>query len=216
MSVKILQEEYKAYLKSTIRELAAYKIAYEEKVKHKIEAEIRLDSDDRLYVSRLQLTATRLQGFESFFNGALSDAQVEPVHIEDNLCDVPQSLREEPTKYGKWLYQDVVYGVSGLYSDNKKKLLILDFADKERQKFERLAAKFSTEQTGTRQAGADPPENVCVEVWRRDQGKCAGCGSREKLEYDHIVPASRGGSKTARNVELLCETCNRSKGDRIQ
>jgi len=147
MSVKILQKEYKAYLKSTIRELAAYKIAYEEKVKHKIEAEIRLDSDDRLYVSRLQLTATRLQGFESFFNGALSDAQVEPVHIEDNLCDVPQSLKKEPTKYDKWLYQDVVYGVSGLYSDNKKKLLILDFADKERQKFERLAAKFSTEQT---------------------------------------------------------------------
>lgn len=36
------------------------------------------------------------------------------------------------------------------------------------------------------------------------------------LEYDHIVPVSRGGSNTARNVELLCEVCNRSKGDRIQ
>jgi 5-methylcytosine-specific restriction endonuclease McrA len=56
---------------------------------------------------------------------------------------------------------------------------------------------------------------VRVEVWRRDGGKCAKCGSREKLEYDHIVPLSKSGSNTARNVELLCEKCNRSKGDNI-
>ena len=60
------------------------------------------------------------------------------------------------------------------------------------------------------------PETVRIEVWRRDQGKCAGCESRENLEYDHIVPVSRGGSNTARNVELLCEACSRSKGNRIQ
>lgn len=29
-------------------------------------------------------------------------------------------------------------------------------------------------------------------VWIRDQGKCAHCGNREKLEYDHIVAVSRG------------------------
>ena len=59
-------------------------------------------------------------------------------------------------------------------------------------------------------------EEVRVFVWRRDEGKCSRCGSREKLEFDHIVPVSRGGSDTARNIELLCEACNRKKGAQIR
>ena len=60
------------------------------------------------------------------------------------------------------------------------------------------------------------PSSVRMEVWRRDGGKCVKCGSREKLEYDHIIPISKGGSNTARNIELLCEKCNRTKRDSIQ
>ena len=54
------------------------------------------------------------------------------------------------------------------------------------------------------------------EVWRRDNGRCAQCGSQERLEYDHIIPYSKGGSNTARNIQLLCEACNRAKSDLIQ
>ncbi|HAM96004.1 TPA: HNH endonuclease, partial [Candidatus Azambacteria bacterium] len=28
-------------------------------------------------------------------------------------------------------------------------------------------------------------------------------------------PVSKGGSTTARNIELLCESCNRKKSDKI-
>jgi len=59
------------------------------------------------------------------------------------------------------------------------------------------------------------PEHVRHEVWRRDQGACVDCGSRDRLHFDHIVPVSRGGSNTARNIELRCETCNLRKGARI-
>ena len=59
------------------------------------------------------------------------------------------------------------------------------------------------------------PEHVRTEVWRRDGGQCVDCGSRERLEFDHIVPVSKGGSNTARNLELRCENCNRKKGARI-
>jgi 5-methylcytosine-specific restriction endonuclease McrA len=52
-------------------------------------------------------------------------------------------------------------------------------------------------------------------VWRRDRGICVECGSRGRLEFDHIIPVSRGGSNTVRNVELRCEPCNRRKGARI-
>jgi Holliday junction DNA helicase RuvB len=60
------------------------------------------------------------------------------------------------------------------------------------------------------------PSEVRREVWRRDGGKCVKCGSRERLEYDHIIPVTKGGSNTARNIELLCEACNRTKSDLIR
>jgi len=56
------------------------------------------------------------------------------------------------------------------------------------------------------------PEAVRHEVWRRDLGRCARCGSQQRLEFDHVIPLSKGGSSTTRNIQLLCEPCNRTKG----
>jgi hypothetical protein len=134
---------------------------------------------------------------------------------------------KEPTKWkllnapinidwGEWVFKGNVYEVKGLYSDDEIKLLILEDFDKERRNFEKLKVKFkeapSEDVTYERPR---IPEGVRIEVWRRDGGKCARCGSREKLEYDHIVPISKGGSNTARNIELLCEKCNRSKSNNV-
>lgn len=59
------------------------------------------------------------------------------------------------------------------------------------------------------------PQKVKDEVWRRDQGRCVQCGSNHNIEYDHIVPFSKGGSNTYRNIQLLCESCNRTKSNKI-
>jgi hypothetical protein len=59
------------------------------------------------------------------------------------------------------------------------------------------------------------PQQVKREVWRRDDGRCADCGSNENLEYDHIIPFSRGGADTVRNLQLLCEPCNRRKSANV-
>jgi len=59
------------------------------------------------------------------------------------------------------------------------------------------------------------PESVRLFVWQRDKGHCVKCGSQQRLEFDHIIPISSGGSNTERNIQLLCETCNRSKGATI-
>lgn len=65
-------------------------------------------------------------------------------------------------------------------------------------------------------AGRRPiPRDVKMFVWQRDGGACVECDSQEDLEYDHIIPVSRGGSNTERNLQLLCEPCNRSKGAKI-
>lgn len=58
-------------------------------------------------------------------------------------------------------------------------------------------------------------QRVMDKVWNRDGGKCVQCGSNEKLEFDHIIPFSKGGSNTYRNIQLLCEKCNRSKSNNI-
>ena len=115
-----------------------------------------------------------------------------------------------------WVFEGFRYEVKRIYSDEEARLLILEDFDKERQKFERLKEKF--DETPANEAANEHeriPEKVRIEVWRRDGGKCARCGSRERLEYDHIVPRSKGGSNTARNVELLCEKHNRSKSNNI-
>jgi len=58
-------------------------------------------------------------------------------------------------------------------------------------------------------------EEVSDSVWNRDGGKCVQCGSNENLEFDHIIPFSKGGANTKRNIQLLCESCNRAKSDNI-
>lgn len=58
-------------------------------------------------------------------------------------------------------------------------------------------------------------QSVKDTVWNRDGGKCVQCGSKEKLEFDHIIPHSKGGSNTYRNIQLLCENCNRRKSASI-
>ena len=48
-------------------------------------------------------------------------------------------------------------------------------------------------------------------VWARDEGKCQHCASTEDLEFDHIIPFSKGGSNYEANVQLLCFSCNKKK-----
>jgi len=78
-------------------------------------------------------------------------------------------------------------------------------------KFDTPAAPLPYEQT-TR---TPIPEAVRNEVWRRDGGCCVQCGSKANLQYDHIIPVSRGGATTAKNLQLLCEPCNRAKADKV-
>ncbi len=56
------------------------------------------------------------------------------------------------------------------------------------------------------------PDEVKIYVWNRDGGRCVKCGGNRRLEFDHVIPVALGGANTARNLQLLCETCNRSKG----
>jgi hypothetical protein len=59
------------------------------------------------------------------------------------------------------------------------------------------------------------PQAVKIAVFARDGGKCKECGATTYLEYDHIIPLSRGGATSINNLQLLCRRCNSKKGGRI-
>ena len=51
--------------------------------------------------------------------------------------------------------------------------------------------------------------------WRRIlhhyRHACAYCGSRDRIEKEHVIPLSRGGIDSIGNVVPACFSCNRSK-----
>jgi 5-methylcytosine-specific restriction endonuclease McrA len=64
----------------------------------------------------------------------------------------------------------------------------------------------------------DPvPTDVLYRVLAAAKGLCALCGvesSERRIEVDHIVPRSRGGSNDIENLQALCDECNRGKSNR--
>ncbi|WP_201764283.1 HNH endonuclease [Citrifermentans bemidjiense] len=75
--------------------------------------------------------------------------------------------------------------------------------------------QMQTEQADSRRKRQPIARAVRNVVWNRDGGVCVECGSNENLEFDHIIPHSKGGSDTERNIQLLCMKCNRTKYDKI-
>jgi hypothetical protein len=53
------------------------------------------------------------------------------------------------------------------------------------------------------------PPAVRKAILERDGHRCVMCGSRYRIQADHITPQSRGGSHTVINGRTLCQTCHR-------
>jgi hypothetical protein len=54
-------------------------------------------------------------------------------------------------------------------------------------------------------------------VWLRDQGYCQYCGIKTKMDsftYDHVIPSSKGGKTTWKNIVVACVRCNARKANR--
>jgi hypothetical protein len=110
-----------------------------------------------------------------------------------------------------WLYKNKLYWENDGYESQDMKLILDQKIKQNLKKIERLRK----EPLGKEAKRDIIPDEVKIFVWNRDCGVCVQCGSNQKLEYDHIIPISKGGSNTARNIQLLCEECNRKKGGEI-
>lgn len=123
-------------------------------------------------------------------------------------------MKDSDTRRKWWIYKDEFYLEDEGYSADEMLALILDLINQKDKKVKRAKARLSQVKTEDTDSNIRPPisDEVKLFVWQRDKGKCVKCGSQRNLEFDHIIPFSKGGSNTARNIQLLCEQCNRSKG----
>ena len=87
----------------------------------------------------------------------------------------------------------------------------------ERETLDELIAEGRVFNTATLKSGRriSIPQDIASAVWNRDGGQCCVCGSKTDLEFDHIIPISKGGATTFRNLQILCRSCNLKKSDSI-
>ncbi|MBQ3640954.1 HNH endonuclease [bacterium] len=138
-----------------------------------------------------------------FYNAAMryKNGKTSPEHVK-----VYEKIKSGIWAYnGIFLLTDAWTELSGKRKVFKFKLELIDEHKKDNQQ-KNIKTDFSR----------IIPTSVKVEVWKRDKGRCAICGSEKDLHFDHIIPYSKGGSSTtAKNVQILCAKCNLNKSDKI-
>ncbi len=129
------------------------------------------------------------------------------------------SLRDEKRQASLmfWVFRNKVLKVDGWEAASREEVVtrVTHKVLSEEKAFEKLKADIERfrKMGQVSSAPREPiPEDVRIFVWRRDQGRCVMCGSQERIEFDHIIPLEKGGNNTTRNIQILCETCNRKKG----
>ncbi len=50
-------------------------------------------------------------------------------------------------------------------------------------------------------------------LFKRDNNECQYCGTKHDLTLDHLIPRSKGGKTTWKNLVTACKQCNAKKGD---
>lgn len=81
-----------------------------------------------------------------------------------------------------------------------------------------FVAESFTETKDLRSRSRSIPRDVMLKVVRRDGQICQRCYQPvpdDQVEFDHIIPFSKGGSSTTENLRLCCRSCNRQKTNSI-
>ena len=155
----------------------------------------------------------------------------EKEHIEyfEMQLEKPICLIRDDSSNTQWAYKGFVVTVEEKEKDigiprpeykrlsqEEKAQQVMETVTTQEKRVQKLSKLSSLENRMSKAAKRQPiSDEVRMFVWQRDKGRCVQCGSNEKLVFDHIIPAAKGGSNTQRNLQLLCELCNRTKSDSI-
>lgn len=195
-----LRSGHPPIVKIRLHEMLRYREAYRVKSGDEI-LRIHDDSKRYTYVAPSAGVITRLVWY--------SDGNILKVKIGDKLIDL-DTTDSALKKY------EAERASESLQADKReiaKRLLEAEHRrELRKQVMQELIDKGEILPTSGR---APIPRNVVDSVYVRDGGKCVYCGSREKLQVDHIIPFSKGGADTVENLQLLCQKCNIAKSNHI-
>jgi hypothetical protein len=137
-----------------------------------------------------------------------------PIGLEENK---PYSMLPSPISFFRGSlflpdYEPNAWQRSEDYSIAIQKYVILQDLRRAKDKEFVACSTFHSEKGVTRKS---IPSDTKLAVWVRDGGACATCGAGTNLQFDHIIPVSKGGANTESNLRVLCQPCNLAKSDRI-
>lgn len=171
------------------------------------------DLDRKNQGTRVPVANYRFYSGKYSVTSALSSEQYQ--HLlklqEKDPCLI---MEDTETEVQWWMFEGKFYRENEGLSVIEMKALLVSREEKRKRRIEKALTRLDGHENlkNTPRRREPIPDEVKIFVWKRDDGRCVKCGSRENLEFDHIIPLSKGGSNTARNIQLLCEKCNREKG----
>lgn len=75
-----------------------------------------------------------------------------------------------------------------------------------------------TESSESRRISRYIPMAIKLKVVRRDNNQCQVCGrilKDEEIQFDHLIPYSKGGPSDIDNLRVICEKCNKKKSNKL-
>jgi 5-methylcytosine-specific restriction endonuclease McrA len=111
-----------------------------------------------------------------------------------------------------WMYRGRFFWEDDALAPDDVMALVHERDRRLRRRIDRAKDLMLAEAAGPGPRREPIPEEVRREVFRRDGGRCAACGTDSLLQFDHVIPVAMGGASTAQNLQLLCAPCNRAKG----
>lgn len=134
----------------------------------------------------------------------------DPARVLENRLRVLRWQKENPEKYrarvAAWRARPVTKAqqaarIAKWERANPDKVKLISVLRNHRRRMRKIA-----------NGGSFTKDDV-VFLQTKQRGKCAACLKRvRRLEVDHIHPVARGGTDERCNLQLLCKSCNSSKG----
>lgn len=125
--------------------------------------------------------------------------------------DVPVAVAADAPRTW-WMFRGRFFWEDDGLGPDEVRALLHERERRRRRRIDRAVDMMHADAAGDLPRREPLPEDVRREVFRRDGGRCARCGSDELIQFDHVIPVALGGSSTLANLQLLCAPCNREKG----
>ena len=193
------------------------------RTKVSVMGQLEFSEDQGRLMCSVEIRRKGSEPYTAWIDVPLPNAEAEHPNYKQAVSKFIELQDREPQPgpiEGMWIYRSKLCRIESGEPPDKVRdaLLVKHYVLRQERYYEKVRREVEALENMEKleRVSREPiPDSVRLFVWQRDRGQCVKCGGREKLEFDHIIPVVSGGSNTERNIQLLCEGCNRSKGASI-